>query len=343
MAVGRKLSTVRNILSHAAALMTFACAAAAAVGQFGRISEACDFANQFAPLWMACGVAAAIVASILGSWPLRGASVIAGTLIVGLGLVQTGPDVFARATTQWRVGAAERPLKIVSFNVWKSNQDPSATAAWILREDPDVIILADAAGKGQLVADDLHARYPYGVRCARWNCSTLLLSKQPSVRAGGLAHGDPENRQGLSAAWATFVDSEGEFTVIAVHMPRPWPYGTQATQQRLLIDDVAQMDRRRMIVAGDFNATPWSFALQRMDRGLGLPRRTRAVFTWPARLPHGMQAISPILPIDQVYASDAWSTVSVARGPMLGSDHYPLVFQLAPNSTTAAAPTTSQR
>ena len=40
-----------------------------------------------------------------------------------------------------------------------------------------------------------------------------------------------------------------------------------------------------VIVAGDFNSTPWSFSLRRQDRWFGLERRTRALPSWPAANP----------------------------------------------------------
>ena len=77
---------------------------------------------------------------------------------------------------------------------------------------------------------------------------------------------------------------------------------------------------------GDFNATPWSFTLQRLDHEFGLIRRDRALFSWPI-WPH---LPAPFLPIDHVYAGDGWATVKVERGPKLGSDHYPVILTLAP-------------
>ena len=88
----------------------------------------------------------------------------------------------------------------------------------------------------------------------------------------------------------------------------------------------------RLIVSGDFNSTPWSFSLKRQDRLFGLERRTRAMATWPAGDFSRMHfAIPfPVLPIDHVYAGEGWRTVEVRRGPMLGSDHYPVIITLAP-------------
>jgi endonuclease/exonuclease/phosphatase (EEP) superfamily protein YafD len=36
-----------------------------------------------------------------------------------------------------------------------------------------------------------------------------------------------------------------------------------------------------------------------------------------------------LLPIDHIYAGRAWRTVRLVRGPRVGSEHYPLVIDLA--------------
>ena len=56
-----------------------------------------------------------------------------------------------------------------------------------------------------------------------------------------------------------------------------------------------------------------------------------ALFSWPAAAftRWNIRAPFPVLAIDHVYAGAAWRTVSVRRGPRLGSDHYPVVVVLA--------------
>lgn len=105
-----------------------------------------------------------------------------------------------------------------------------------------------------------------------------------------------------------------------------------AHQSRGLIEVVSHLPRERMILGGDFNSTPWSWDLQRLDREMGLIRRDRALATWPTGHSGGWRwpAPVPFLPIDHLYAGPGWATVSVVRGPRLGSDHYPLVVTLAP-------------
>lgn len=308
--------------------LAIACGAMALIGAFGGVFEPFDFANQFAPLWLAVGLTAAAVAVLLETGRRRLFVLAAGMAILGLGGLRVAPELAAAFEFRAAPPAPAGALKIISFNVWKSDQDPAGTAAWILAQNADIVVLDDAALRGELVADALSAKYPFHVRCNAKRCSTMLLSRLAPVNSGGLAHGDPENRGGLSAAWATFVDARGPFTVVAVHLPRPWPFGDQRVWQERLCNAVAPLNHGRMIVAGDFNATPWSFALRRLDDCLHLQRRTLALPTWPARLRIGVPVLSPILPIDHIYADRSWETVSVRRGPSLGSDHYPVVIEL---------------
>src|SRR5581483_9516804 len=106
----------------------------------------------------------------------------------------------------------------------------------------------------------------------------------------------------------------------------------QARQEAQLARGIARFPRERTIVSGDFNSAPWSFSRRRWDKAFGLTRRERAIFSWPAGkvTAHRYREPIPILPIDHIYAGDRWATVSVSRGPRLGSDHYPLIAVLAP-------------
>jgi len=80
-----------------------------------------------------------------------------------------------------------------------------------------------------------------------------------------------------------------------------------------------------LIVAGDFNLTPWSEYFRRaiVDAdmhdaalGFGLAR------SWPAQFaPVGMR-------IDHCWLSPHWRSVAADIGPELGSDHLPLVADL---------------
>ncbi len=171
----------------------------------------------------------------------------------------------------------------------------------------------------------------------------MILAKHKPLAFG------PQFR--LMTAWATYPADGGPITVVATHLAWPWPPGRQRAQSLRVATLLKSFPAARTIVAGDFNSTPWSFALRRQDRLFGLQRRTRALFSWPAAgivhispAKHRPKAMfywpiftigflqpgspMPLFPIDQVYAGKAWRTVSVERGPKLGSDHYPVVVTL---------------
>jgi endonuclease/exonuclease/phosphatase (EEP) superfamily protein YafD len=115
-------------------------------------------------------------------------------------------------------------------------------------------------------------------------------------------------------------------TLISAHIARPNPPGVQQRELANLADIIHSYDRNDVILAGDFNATPWSFSLRRFDTDSGLTRHTRAIPTWPAqawtRL--NLPALFAFLPIDHIYSGAAWRPIMVRRGPRTSSDHYPI-------------------
>jgi endonuclease/exonuclease/phosphatase (EEP) superfamily protein YafD len=89
--------------------------------------------------------------------------------------------------------------------------------------------------------------------------------------------------------------------------------------------DMAAAAPRPCIVAGDFNATPWSAAYRVFTavsglRDTALGRGVQA--TWNAWLP------APRIPIDHVFASPDVAVARRAVGPDVGSDHFPVEVTL---------------
>ena len=80
------------------------------------------------------------------------------------------------------------------------------------------------------------------------------------------------------------------------------------------------------VVTGDFNATLWSHAYRELQRRGGLTESMRGFGLQPS-YPVG----APLLrvPIDNLLHSTDLATVSRQLGPALGSDHFPLLVELA--------------
>lgn len=303
-------------------------AVAALAAQGGRFSDRLDVLTHFAPIWLAGGLAAALVWVTSGR---MGRTTPALALVAVLSSLTLMIPELTATTGEPAVAAGERTLKIVQFNLWGRNQDPVATSGWILATDPDIVVIEEGFDRSGGVARALANRYPHRTTCAEpAPCSTMILSKRRPTAEGGLSNAVSAAR--LSGAWATFGTAGGPFTLVAAHYTWPLPAGPQQQQTLRLARVLDQFPKDRLIVSGDFNSTPWSFSLRRQDRLFGLERRTRALPTWPAGDFSRLRVIMPfpLLPIDQVYAGKGWRTVAVQRGPRLGSDHYPVVVTLAP-------------
>lgn len=246
----------------------------------------------------------------------------AGGLLAVLGLVM--PDVWS--AVRFRVSSpVPGDLKIVQFNVWHSNKDPSGTLNWIVRENADVVVIEEIGGEPGIIMKGLRAAYPYA-SCAKYKaCDTIIFSRL-EMRESGVSLASGSDR---SISWASLSGAKGAFTVVGTHHSWPLPAKPWQREARELSQIVSRFDPKSAIVAGDFNATPWSFALKRQDKVLGLQRWTHALASWPAgnfsRLAY---AKAPLLPIDHIYAGAAWRAVAVKAGPILGSDHRPVVIWL---------------
>jgi endonuclease/exonuclease/phosphatase (EEP) superfamily protein YafD len=80
-----------------------------------------------------------------------------------------------------------------------------------------------------------------------------------------------------------------------------------------------------VIVAGDFNTSPWSPHFRELLAEAGLRNAaeghgwiaTWPSWFWPARVP-----------IDHVLVGGRLGAASLERGPHIGSDHYPVVADL---------------
>jgi endonuclease/exonuclease/phosphatase (EEP) superfamily protein YafD len=292
--------------------------AASCLAQGGRFSARLDVLTHFAPIYLAAALA--VLALALVAWRDLGLIAVAGLAAVASAALMAPEFLTPDRSPRAAHGAGE--IKLIQFNAWGGNPSPDAAVRWLIAQDPDVIVLEEASGlRDRLLAAGYHLSCGY--------CSAVVFSRAEPVATYGEPR-EPGRSSYISSA--TFRDPRGAFTVVAVHRHWPVRFAKDRAQTAKLRAYLADLPKARLILAGDFNSTPWSFARRREDRELGLIRRTRAVFTWPAaQLSHNrLPAPFPYLPIDHVYAGSGWSTVEVARGPALGSDHYPVIVTLAP-------------
>lgn len=318
------MEVLRIGLASVAWLLALGALAAAGLAQGGRLSARLDVLTHFAPIYLAAALAALTLA-VLSPRGGRPALVAVSLLAVAAGALLVAPEVLSRGRDPRAAPGAAEQVKIVQFNAWGENAETDRAAAWIVAQDPDVVVLQEPGGLRAKLRDR-------GYHDQTGSRGAVILSKRPALRTW--AQAPAKGLPGFISS-ATFPDAAGEYTVVATHRYWPVRFARERAQAAQLAQVIGSFPRDRTIVAGDFNSTPWSFARRREDKAWGLVRRTRALFTWPAarRSHNRLPAPFPWLPIDHLYAGPGWATVRVERGPELGSDHYPVVVTLAPTSS----------
>jgi endonuclease/exonuclease/phosphatase (EEP) superfamily protein YafD len=318
----RLILDLANLFLRGTALMFCLIAAVVGVASLGgAFSDRLDALTHGAPLWAACGVLGLVLAVAV--------SRDVGLAVVGIlaAITPMTPELLSTLHPSAKPAKGAPTIKLVQFNLWNQNHDAQATAAWLSKQNPDVLIAEETGGWAWPVLRAVRAAYPYTTICrAKYGCDTRIYSRWPIIDERGLH----EKREGSIGVWATIRHPSGDFTVVGNHFVWPVPAGNWQKQSRALQARIAPFPKDSLIVTGDFNSTPWSWGLRRQDKALGLERRTRALASWPSgQFTRVANAPFPILPIDHVYAGKAWKTVKVERGPSLGSDHRPVVVTLA--------------
>ena len=318
------LRTARSLTIILAFWVGAACLIPALAGLFGGVSPAMDVFTHFTPFWLAGAAMTAVIGLMLGRGRVRSALIVLGLAGVALAAPRLVVEV-TRPVRPWvRADPSGYNLRLIQFNAWVDNADPLGVAAWLDGQKPDVVTMEETtpALRAAMIAR--------GFAVVKGTINTAVFSRGIAVRQRFyVPFQDWRLAPDFARARFAVGDSAATFTVVAVHVS--WPTRAQRWPQRealaRMLDDQI---RGRLIVAGDFNLTPWSFALAHFDERLRLERRDRAIPTWPAVQPVlGKLLPTPaFLPIDHIYAGPEWRTVSIRRGPRVGSDHYPLIIDL---------------
>jgi endonuclease/exonuclease/phosphatase (EEP) superfamily protein YafD len=296
------------------------CLLAGLAAQGGRFNSRLDILTHFAPIWASGAALSALYGAALARGRFRLALLGLGLAGVAASTVLMLPEITRPIRPD---GATQSPLqiKLIQFNVWEDNVDVEGTADWIAAQRPDVVLMEETEPPIRKAMIHRGFHYVRGVAD-----SAIFTRLTPTYSPYQIPAGDWRSLPSFSRV--TLPSAIGPYSVIAAHLQWPTRLG-QPGQMRALAKLMDHYPSDRLILAGDFNLTPWSFTLQRWDQRIGLERRDRAIFSWPARLPPGRRWPATFLPIDHLYAGRAWRTVSLTRGPCIGSDHYPLVAVLA--------------
>lgn len=292
-------------------------------GWCGRWFWLCDLASHFRSSWLLLAVAGLLAC---GRWRRPLAATFLALAAVGNVwemLPYWLPSV-AMPTAAADGVAGDRRLCVISMNVHRLNDDTKPAVAYLRDRRPDVVAVLEVDplwGEALEALDDL---FPYRViRTRPDNFGIAVLSRLPLVDSEVAIF----SNTGFPSIVTTVRGRTGDFRFIATH-PYP-PFNARATEALGAhlngVADAALASPLPCIVAGDFNATPWSHPFRTLVARTGL--RDTALghgvqATWNCRLP------TPRIPIDHILAAEEIVVVRREVGPDIGSDHFPVEAEL---------------
>lgn len=300
----------RRILAAAVWIGWSAGVIATALGFTAPWLSAFDLINEARPVLAA--VAAVLFAAALG---LRDATLIRPTL--ALAVLQAGllllPWARAAATTN-----AMPALRLVTFDLGAGNDRFDDIADFILGAKADIVLLQEVSCSAvDRLIPKLRPTYANAYVSADGCAGQAILAKRPWLSIGQTI---TPTRKPLTVS-ARFQWDRTTFTLTGVSFTGALSPNEQTVEMERLRATLATQGASQ-IVAGAFNLTPssWKFA-QLVNAGFG--QHATYLATWPADWP------VPVLLMDNVLSTDGIASVRISTGAPLGSDHRPLIADIA--------------
>jgi len=307
----------RRLLERVATVITIACGAATVLGFLGALWWVFDLFSHFRPHYAVLLLLCAI--GLAATWRLHVAATAGVLFAVNVALVLPlyigGPAPAAPNA---------RPIRVLSFNIDYHSTAYDDVADYARRTNADVVFLLEVQPPAAARAKTRLAGYAVVDRSEPGPWGLLALSRVP-IRKHQL-----HRFAGEYPALELDVEHAGVmYTLLAIHPPPPIGGGWSHDRDVVLreVGAWARKQHGHVAIIGDFNATPWAAPMRALLDATGYDSSQRG-FGIQATWPSGAGPLG--IPIDHCIHSPSLTTVSRAIGGDYGSDHRPLVVELAP-------------
>lgn len=238
------------------------------------------------------------------------------------------PKAVADATLAQTQDSTNR-LKVLVINVLISNRQDARVRQLVEDTRPDVVLALEPDDWWARALRPLHAAYPYRIELPKADAYGLILySRLPLLHP----HRQDLEQPGVPSVITGMQLADGRtFTFFGIHPTPPIPdnYPDGVGLRNVVLHKVARLLRQTpgpVLVAGDFNDVSWSKTTHQLvaegpvhDVSVG-----RGLYpTFDARVPLMRW------PLDHFFVSPQFRVVSLTRPPTVGSDHFPLLVELA--------------
>lgn len=317
-----KTRSTKSLVSLALICASMAIAAALIFGFMGRLHPAFDSFSHFR---VHLGVLLALVAILLFAFRFRWEGIAAFTFAIAA--LSTTAHFIAIPGLQVHAAnpaeTAQPAYKLLQLNLRFDNPDQGKVFSLIGRTKPDVITLNEVSSMWQDRLEILKASYPFGIVCPRPNkvFGVAILSRRPMVEGQEAACHD---RGALAIAPVDFGGRP--VTITALHLGWPWPF--EQSRQIGLIEERLSTIEGDAILAGDFNAAPWSASVRRVAMATDMVITPSIGPTWLHHsLPTALRFMG--LPIDQILHKGGITIRSAHTSDEAGSDHLPILVEFS--------------
>lgn len=295
-----------------------------AASLFGRAVWMFELLTHFRVQYVVAGAVLALALVALRRW-------IGAGVATALAIANAVPVLpYVAAPPPFPGDGSTMVARVMAINLRHRFGDVDAVVDLIRAERPDVVLLTELLPRHLDALESLGDVLPYRIDSgARGIFETLLLSRLP-IASWRIHHPASRFLPVIEARLCPEPDGPGAcLTVIALHAPRPdFRRGRpQIETLALVAERAAAIADRRVVVLGDLNTTPFSHQFRDLtmrgglaDAALGTSWRT----TWISRFP-------PFgLTLDHVLVGAALRPLARRVAGDIGSDHFPLIVDLAP-------------
>jgi endonuclease/exonuclease/phosphatase (EEP) superfamily protein YafD len=216
-------------------------------------------------------------------------------------------------------------FRVLLANVLYSNRNYRALLELVKTENPDLIVLQEATPKWVAATQELKTAYLYFLLGDDATIGGVACYSRCEMEEARLS---PELRHSVAGPVIRLNFRGRAVSIIAIHPPPPVTRDEFAVRNVMLVAaaEAARQLPPPTVLIGDLNSTMWSPYFSRLLRDSGL-KNARQGFgvlpTWPMFLP------PMIIPIDHCLVSDEVFVVNCRTGSRIGSDHLPLIVDLA--------------
>jgi endonuclease/exonuclease/phosphatase (EEP) superfamily protein YafD len=218
-------------------------------------------------------------------------------------------------------------IRVMSFNLLSNNENFGEVIAFIEASAPDLVFLYEASRPWEVAMGS--AAFDYEVIRGRSDnliFGTLVLARdEVGAVSFGFAEGQPRaiSLQYRPEGWPVDVKVLSSHPLAPTSEERA---GLRDAQLGFAADWAAEQEGAFLVV-GDLNASPWSWPFRRLVAD-GSLRNSQIGFGLQPSFPATSNVLLRV-PIDHLLHSDALIVTNRRLGEPLGSDHFPLLVDLA--------------